>query len=100
MTGNNGRLCCCQGGKKERTMNVYYPEKTISDPIKDGPQSAMEKALLEAYLQQKGYHLADLAELPEAQIKALMTEASQYASLRLAEVESMAHFREKIHQPD
>jgi len=81
-------------------MNLHYPEKTISDPNKDGPQSAMEKALLEAYLQQKGYHLTDLADLPEEQAKALMTEASQYASLRLAEVESVAHFREKIHWPD
>jgi hypothetical protein len=81
-------------------MNLHHFEKTMGDSIKDGPQSAMEKALLEAYLNQKGHHLTDLADLPEEEAKALMTQASQYASLRLAEVESIAHFREKIHLPD
>lgn len=71
----------------------------ISDCFKDGPQSAMEKMLIEEYLQSKGYHLADLKKLPEEQMKALMTEACQYASLKLAQVESTAHFREKIHMP-
>jgi len=80
-------------------MNTLSSE-TKNEFIPNDPQSVMEKALLEAYLKQQGYQLADLAGLPEAQAKALMTAASQYASLRLAQVESTAHFREKLHQPD
>jgi vacuolar-type H+-ATPase catalytic subunit A/Vma1 len=64
-----------------------------------GPQSVMEKAFLADYLQQKGYYLADLRELPPEKAKALMVAASQYASLKLAQVESTAHFREKLHRP-
>ena len=59
----------------------------------------MEKALLNEYLQQKGYRLADLDTLPQQKARALMVAASQYASLRLAQVESTAHFREKLQRP-
>lgn len=81
-------------------MNPLTKENPIDNCMKDGPQSVMEKSLLEAYLQQKGYQLADLANMPEAHAKALMTEACLYASLKMAQVESTAHFREKIHWPD
>ncbi|MBK9053589.1 MAG: hypothetical protein IPL78_22615 [Chloroflexi bacterium] len=80
-------------------MKKLDKEQFVNECIKDGPQSAMEKMLLHEYLQGKGYQLADLQGLPEAQVKALMTEACQYASLRLAQVESTAHLREKIHVP-
>lgn len=66
----------------------------------EGPQSVMERMLLEEYLQGKGYSLATLHTLPEEKVKALMTEASNYASLKLAQAESTAHFREKIRLPD
>jgi hypothetical protein len=81
-------------------MNDLKDVEFVADCLKDGPQSAMEKMLLEEYLQQKGYHLTDLHKLPPEQAKALMVEACQYASLQLAQVESSAHFREKIHRPD
>ncbi|HRQ38107.1 MAG TPA: hypothetical protein PLD25_09350 [Chloroflexota bacterium] len=68
--------------------------------VEDGPQSAMEKMLLEEYLHSQGYSLADLQKLPEVQAKELMTQACKYASLKLAQVESTAHFREKIRGPD
>jgi hypothetical protein len=84
---------------KEVVMSKLDKAQFVSDCIKDGPQSAMEKMMLEEYLQEKGYQLTDLQKLPEAQMKALMTEACQYASLRLAQVESTAHFRDKIHMP-
>ena len=69
------------------------------DDVSEGSQAAMERMLLEEYLQGKGYHLKDLQTLPNEQAKALMKEASQYASLKLAQVESSAHLREKIRVP-
>jgi hypothetical protein len=41
----------------------------------------------------------DLCNLPEEEAKALMIEACKYASLKLAQVESEAHFRETIREP-
>lgn len=67
--------------------------------ITEEPQSVMEKMLLEEFLRGKGYQLKDLHTLPETQAKTLMKEASQYASLKMAQVESSAHFREKIRGP-
>jgi hypothetical protein len=67
--------------------------------VLEGPQSLMERMLLEEFLNGKGYALKELHNLPEEQAKALMTEASQYASLKMAQVESSAHFREKIRGP-
>jgi hypothetical protein len=81
-------------------MNQLKSEETRDNLIKDGPQSTIEKALLEAYLQQRGFHLNEIDSLPEEQARELMTKASQYASLKLAQVESTARFREKIHLKD
>ena len=69
------------------------------DCIRDGPQSAMEKLFIEEYLQRKGYTLADLKNLPKQQAKELMTGACRYASMKLAQVESTARFRENIRWP-
>jgi nucleotide-binding universal stress UspA family protein len=73
--------------------------EAISGEATGSPQSVMEKAFLADYLQQKGYRLADLRNLPPDKAKALMTAASQHASLKLAQMESTAHFREKLHRP-
>ena len=70
-----------------------------NESIRDGPESTMEKTLLEEYLRSRGYSFKDLCELPEEEAKALMIEACKYASLKLAQVESTAHFREKIRGP-
>lgn len=80
-------------------MNQLSQMQFVNDCMKDGPQSAMEKMLLEEFLASKGYQMADLQHLPEDEVRVLMTEACQYASLRLAQVESTAHLREKIHIP-
>jgi hypothetical protein len=57
----------------------------------------LERTLIEAYLKGKGYALEDLKELPEAEVKQLMTEASTYASNKLAEVELRADFVQELH---
>jgi hypothetical protein len=71
----------------------------FTQSVTEGPQSAMEKMLLEEYLKSQGYTLKDLQNLPEEKAKTLRIKASQYASLKLAQVESSAHFRDKIRGP-
>lgn len=64
--------------------------------VQEGPQLAMERMLLEEYLAQHGHCLAELDTLPQEKAQALMRAACRYASLRLAELESTAHLREKL----
>jgi len=62
-----------------------------------GPQSALERKYIEEYLALKGYQWRDLLKLPEEEAKNLMIGACRYTSAKLAEVESRASFRRKIH---
>ncbi len=68
------------------------------------PEAALERLLIEAYLQRRGYTLhcggqplRSICDLPDDEAKRLMTGASSYASTKLAEVETRAHFVEEIH---
>lgn len=65
----------------------------------EGPQSALEKKYIVEYLESKGLNLDNLARLPKDEMEQLMREACQYASLKLAEVESRAKFRHEINAP-
>jgi hypothetical protein len=71
----------------------------LDECMSEGPQSALEKQLVEDYLQSKGYSRHDLQKLPEALVKQLMKEACTYASLKLAELQAKSQFREEIHYP-
>jgi hypothetical protein len=62
-----------------------------------GSQSSLERMYIEEYLQSKGYCLKDLQKGDKREVKRLMTEACTYSSYKLAELESRAKFREKIH---
>lgn len=73
------------------------PAMDSANRVSTGPQSALERKYIEEYLQSKGYRLGDLQELPKEEVKRLMTEACTYSSFKLAELESRAKFREKIH---
>jgi hypothetical protein len=64
-----------------------------------GPESALEKHLVEDYLKTKGYTLEDLYHLTPEDRKALMKEACMYASLKLSELESKSRFRDDIRAP-
>jgi hypothetical protein len=75
------------------TKNKNNQIRVSADEI----QAFLEKTLIEAYLKGKGYSLEDLKELPEAEARQLKTEASTYASNKLAEVELRAHFVHKLH---
>ena len=65
----------------------------------EGPQSTLERKYIEEYLQSQGASLESLGKLPKDERQHLMREASKYASLKLAEVESRAKFREDINAP-
>ncbi len=66
------------------------------EPIED-PNAMMEKALIEEFLKQNGYTHDDLKKLPAELVEKLMKEASQYASLKMEEVEARAHFVKELH---
>jgi hypothetical protein len=65
----------------------------------EGPQSRLERKYIQEYLRSQGASLETLGELPKDERQRLMSEASQYASLKLAEFESRAKFRHDIHAP-
>lgn len=75
-------------------MTTKQTEKT--EPIEDR-SAFLEKALIEEYLHEKGYALEDLKKLPADVAEQLMKEASQYASLKMEEVEARAHFIKELH---
>ncbi|MDD2921537.1 MAG: hypothetical protein PHQ36_04555 [Anaerolineales bacterium] len=56
----------------------------------------LEKTLIKEYLREKGYSLEALKKLPAEIVEKLMKEASQYASLKLEEVEARAHFVKEL----
>jgi len=60
------------------------------------PHSELEWQLITDYLKEKGYSRQDLRNLPEDEAQRLRSKACQYASLKLAEVESRAQFNRKI----
>ncbi|MEZ4736179.1 MAG: hypothetical protein R3E79_54525 [Caldilineaceae bacterium] len=66
-------------------------------PMAD-PHTEVGMMYIVEYLKSKDCSLEKLATLPEAQAKALMEEASQYASLHLAQLEMGAAFVDAIHQ--
>lgn len=66
------------------------------EPVED-PNSLLAKALIEEYLKEKGYSHEDLKKLPADLVEKLMKEASQYASLKMEEVEARAHFVKELH---
>ena len=60
-------------------------------------QAYLEWAYLEEYLRSVGYSLEQLHQLPSARAKAIMRDASLFASMRLSEVEARSHLVEELH---
>lgn len=76
-------------------MNTTKPVES-ADPIED-PSALMENALISEFLKQKGYTHEDLKKLPAELVEKLMKEASQYASLKMEEVQARAHLVKELH---
>jgi len=66
-------------------------------PAEHDPLAQLERAFIAEFLERRGYTLSTLHELPEELAHALLKEASIYASGRLTEVESRAHFVDDMH---
>ncbi len=75
-------------------MNTKLTENT--EPIEDR-SALLENSLIEEYLKEKGYSHEDLKKLPAELVEKLMKEASQYASLKMEEVQARAHFVKELH---
>ena len=73
------------------------PSLTPSETALDEPRARLEKIYLQAYLRAKGCTLQSLHELPDEEAKRLMTEASIYASSRLAEIETREQLLNELH---
>lgn len=68
-----------------------------TEPAED-PKAMLEKALIEEFLKEKGYTHEDLKKMPAEAAGKLMKEASQYASLKMEEVEARAKFVKELHE--
>ncbi len=71
--------------------------KPIEMPAARDPDALLERAFIDEYLRDHGYDPHRLHELPEELVKSLMTDASIYASDRLAEIEARAGFVDEVH---
>ena len=67
------------------------------DSPHEDPHAELELALISEFLQRHGYSLATLHELPLDQADEVYKQATLYASGRLTEVESRAHYVEDMH---
>ena len=56
----------------------------------------LERSLIAEYLEQRGHTLHSVNELPDSERHAILRDASLYASMRLSEVESRAHFVDEL----
>lgn len=61
------------------------------------PLGQLERALIDEFVRARGYDPAHLANVPEEERETLLKEASAYASVKLAEVESKSRFVDEIH---
>jgi hypothetical protein len=82
----------------EKRKKVDMNTKPIVDaePMEDR-NALLERALIEEYLNDKGYTHEDLKKLPAEVVEKLMKEASRFASLKMEEVSARAHLIKDLH---
>ena len=68
------------------------PENVMQDPTAE-----LEQYFVSEYLKGKGHTPESARTLPPQEFKRLMTEASTYASAKMAEVQDTAEMVKKIH---
>ena len=59
--------------------------------------AALERQLIRDYVTSAGHDLGSLLARHDDEAKKILTEASSYATARLAEVESRAHYIHNLH---
>jgi hypothetical protein len=65
-------------------------------PLED-PQAQLERALIEEFLQRHGCSLATVDLKPAGERRNLLKQASQYAAIRLAEIDARAAYVHELH---
>ncbi len=68
-----------------------------SSPI-DDRHANLERILIDDFLGGRGFTRHAVNDLPAAEATTLLRAASAYASQRLAEIESKAHYAAEIHR--
>jgi hypothetical protein len=63
----------------------------------DDPQARLERALIDEFLNARGCTLSTVGQKPPAERHALLTQATQYALGRLAEIDARAAYLHEIH---
>jgi hypothetical protein len=66
-------------------------------PIGD-PHAALERRFIDEFLGSVGLTRRSVGELETREVSTLLRAASEYASLRLAEIESRARYTDEIHR--
>ena len=61
-------------------------------PARHDQTAELESSLIAEYLERRGHNFQTLQQLPDEERHALMREASAFASMRLAEMETRAHY--------
>jgi len=64
-------------------------------PMED-PEGPLETALIREFLRLRGLDAGSLEALPKDEATRVLTEASVYAALKLAEIDARAHFIHEI----
>ena len=69
----------------------------VEQPPLEEPLAELERHLMDPYLSGAGQIFHDLMTRDDDTSRRLLAEASLYASERLSEIESRAHFLRKLH---
>jgi hypothetical protein len=63
----------------------------------DDRHATLERTLIDEFLGGRGFTRHTVNDLPAAEATTILRAASAYASLRLADIESKAHYAAEIH---
>jgi hypothetical protein len=63
----------------------------------EDPQAHLERALIDEFLKARGCTLSTLGQKPVGERQVLLTQATQYAAGRLAEIDARAAYLQQVH---
>jgi hypothetical protein len=81
-----------RGGGSPWPRNSWLPASAGRPTCGIFPGRSKDYALIDEFLAEHGHTLPSVDKLPPAERRELLRRASSYATLRLAEIESRAHF--------
>ena len=71
--------------------------ETTLTPL-DDPLASLERALIDEFLALRGHTRYSVRQLPTLEAGRLLSAACAHVSLRLAEIESRAHYVDEMHR--